>query len=109
YLSLKMKCILTKCFLFSEYNMACTEPTLSITYDELLEHTKEILYTLRMYSNTPPDSFDRGCYNGAIILWHKLVMQMSAEEKQCQSDHRLLRLLSGLSSDEQGLTDNVQS
>lgn len=48
-----MKCILTKCFLFSEYNMACTEPTLSITYDELLEHTKEILYTLRMYSNTP--------------------------------------------------------
>lgn len=69
---------------------------LSLTYDELLGETREVLKLLISTSSTPPDAFDRGCRSGMINFWFKLAMETSVPDEQRREDYRQLCLLAGL-------------
>lgn len=81
--------------------MAKPVPTLHITYDELLEHTREMLHMFSRHSCTPMDAFDRGLHSGAIHLWRSLVIGMDETVRDYRGDYKQLRLLAGLTADDQ--------
>lgn len=54
--------------------MASTEKIFTLSYDELLEHTKKVVTDSRHLS-TPPDILDIWNNNGVIVLWHSLLRQ----------------------------------
>ncbi|WP_155288007.1 hypothetical protein [Enterobacter cancerogenus] len=79
--------------------MGSPGPTLSITYDQLLETTRTVLHTFAAAGCTPPDEFDRGLCVGAIDLFLTLIQGMEETDRDYADDHRQLRLLAGLETD----------
>lgn len=75
--------------------MASTEKIFTLSYDELLEHTKKVVTDFRLLS-TPPDILDIWSNNGVIVLWHSLVEAMGVPGKDYLSDLRQLKSLGGL-------------
>lgn len=76
--------------------MASPEPTLNLSYEQLLETTRTLIGTFKSSFSTPPDEFDRGLSIGAIDLFLTLSQQMPETERDYYDDHRQLRLLAGL-------------
>lgn len=82
--------------------MTSTEPTLNLSYDELLDQIKSILRVLCRHSSSSRDdysttaAFDRGSCSGAIALWYSLALSMRAPGRDCEEDRRQLQLLAGL-------------
>ncbi|AWF56206.1 TPA: hypothetical protein NHV36_005999 [Klebsiella michiganensis] len=60
--------------------MASTEKIFTLSYDELLEHTKKVVTDFRHLS-TPPDILDIWSNNGVIVLWHSLVEAMGCPRR----------------------------
>ncbi|MDL4915905.1 MAG: hypothetical protein QRY16_19680 [Enterobacterales bacterium endosymbiont of Blomia tropicalis] len=81
--------------------MPGNEPTLNLTYDQLLETTRTVISTFKSSCSTPPDEFGRGLSIGAIDLFLTLIQQMPETERDYYDDHRQLRLLAGLETDAQ--------
>ncbi|KAF1366619.1 hypothetical protein [Yokenella regensburgei] len=87
--------------------MSSTGPTLNLTYDELLDEIKGILRVLCRHSSSSRDdssntaAFDRGSCSGAIALWYSLALSMRAPGRDCEEDRRQLRLLAGLTRENQ--------
>lgn len=87
--------------------MARPEPTLNLSYDQLLETTRTLIGTFKSSFSTPPDEFDRGLSIGAIDLFLTLIQQMPETERDYYEDHRQLRLLAGLETDTQEPSGDV--
>ena len=68
---------------------------LSLTYDELLEETRQMLKQLSERYSTEPDSFERGSSSGVIYFWYQLALKTSQAYEQRQEDYRQLCLLAG--------------
>lgn len=79
--------------------MASTEPTLNLTYDELLEKTRAMIRMMSGRASNPPGAFDRGVSSGIIHLWRRLAVEMDWQGWDYLEDYRALRLLAGLSAD----------
>lgn len=84
--------------------MASTEKIFTLSYDELLEHTKKVVTDFRHLSK-PPDILDIWSNNGVIVLWHSLVEAMGVPGKDYLSDLRQLKSLGGLNFYDQDSTD----
>lgn len=85
--------------------MASTEPTLNLTYDELLEKTKAMIRMMSGHASNPPGAFDRGLSSGVIHLWRRLAVEMDWRGWDFLQDYKELRLLAGLPADD---TDNEE-
>ncbi|EPY4136381.1 hypothetical protein ACXDI5_005223 [Klebsiella variicola] len=83
--------------------MASTEKIFSLSYDELLEHTKKVVTDFRHLS-TPPDILDIWSNDGVIVLWYSLVQAMGVPEKYYLSDLIQLKSLGGLNFSDQDST-----
>ncbi|EJT7258896.1 hypothetical protein N3S24_004435 [Salmonella enterica] len=68
---------------------------LTLTYNELLAKTREMLKVLITTSSTPPDAFDRSCRCGVINFWFQLAGKTSPSDEQCREDYRQLCLMAG--------------
>lgn len=88
--------------------MASSEPTPSLSYDQLIETTRIVISTFKSSFSTPPDEFDRGLSIGAIDLFLTLIQQMPESERDYYEDHRQLRLLAGLETDAKEPTGDVR-
>lgn len=86
--------------------MASTEKIFTLSYDELLEHTKKVVTDFRNLS-TPPDILDIWSNNGVIVLWHSLVEAMGVPEKDYLSDLRQIKSLGGLNFSDQDSTHDT--
>lgn len=86
--------------------MASTEKIFTLSYDELLEHTKKVVSDFRHLS-TPPDILDILSNNGVIVLWHSLVEAMGVPGKDYLSDLRQLKSLGGLNFCDQDSTHDT--
>ncbi len=69
---------------------------LSLTYDELLAETRQMLKQLSERSSTDPDSFERGSSSGVIYFWYQLALKTSPAYEQLQEDLSQLFVLAGL-------------
>ncbi|EQA1638039.1 hypothetical protein O1F62_RS20510 [Enterobacter hormaechei] len=87
--------------------MVSTEPTMNLSYDQLLETTRTVIGTFKSSFSTPPDEFDRGLCIGAIDLFLTLIQQMPETGRDYHEDHRQLRLQAGLETDAQEPTGDV--
>ncbi|HBR2037320.1 TPA: hypothetical protein L9M66_004187 [Klebsiella quasipneumoniae subsp. quasipneumoniae] len=86
--------------------MASTEKIFTLSYDELLEHTKKVVTDFRNLS-TPPDILDIWSNNGVIVLWRSLVEAMGVPGKDYLSDLRQLKSLGGLNFCDQDSTHDT--
>ncbi len=88
--------------------MKNTETTLNVTYARLLEIAKEQVHMLvRGNEIHPADAHDRGVCSGTCLLWYRLALETGADKERCQEDHRQLRILAGLSVDDQEQSADV--
>ncbi|EFI6096219.1 hypothetical protein HUI25_005155 [Escherichia coli] len=94
--------------------MTSTGPTLNLNYDQLLDEIKGILRVLcRHNSNLQDyasltDAYDRGCRHGAIALWYSLALSMRAPGRDCEEDRKHLKLMAGLTRENQEPSADVR-